>query len=62
MQKKGSILFVIVGSILSLTIVTGLVLSIVSITSTVSTNNRQASEYRERLVEDINLKTKLRKL
>ena len=53
MQKKGSILFVIVGSILSLTIVTGLVLSIVSITSTVSTNNRQASEYRERLVEDI---------
>ena len=53
MQKKGSILFVIVGSILSLTVVTGLVLSIVSITSTVSTNNRQASEYRERLVEDI---------
>ncbi len=52
-RKKGSILYVIVGAILILVILTGLVITISSVVSNINTNAEQTMAYRNRLLEDI---------
>ncbi len=51
-KKRGSIQSVIVGVILAAVIVTGLVIAISSVVSTVNTTNEQTAAYRSRLLED----------
>ncbi len=52
-KKRGSLMTVIVGSILLAVIITAVLIEVFSVSSTVSTNASQTAAYRERLVQDI---------
>ncbi len=56
--KKGSMLYLLVGVIVCIVIVTGLVVAVSAITNTISANGEQTEAYRARLLEDI--KTELK--
>ncbi|MCR4705798.1 MAG: cache domain-containing protein [Lachnospiraceae bacterium] len=57
-KKRGSLMYTIVGAILASVIVTGVVISVFSITNTIKTNDEQSDTYGTRLLEDI--KTELK--
>ena len=57
-KKRGSLLVIIVGSILGAVLITSISLEIFAITSTLKTNATQSEVYRSRLLEDI--KTELK--
>ncbi len=57
-KKKGSLMYLIMGVIMTAVIITGVVIEIFSVSSTISTNATQAEAYRNRLLEDI--KTELK--
>ncbi|MCR5785506.1 MAG: methyl-accepting chemotaxis protein [Eubacterium sp.] len=52
-KQNGSLMTVIVGSLLLAVILTAVLIEVFSVTSTISTNTKQTSAYRERLLEDI---------
>ena len=52
-KKRGSLLYIIVGSIILSVLITSVVIEIFSISSTLSTNAAQTEAYRSRLLEDI---------
>ena len=52
-KKRGSLLYIIVGSIILSVLITAVVIEIFSISSTLSTNAAQTEAYRSRLLEDI---------
>ncbi len=57
-KKRGSLLYVIVGVIVASVVLTGVIIEIFSVVSTINTNASQTEAYRTRLLEDI--KTELK--
>ena len=57
-KKRGSLLTVIVAVIVAAVVITGVIIEVFSITSTLTTNKDQTAAYRSRLLEDI--KTELK--
>ncbi|MCR5273295.1 MAG: cache domain-containing protein [Lachnospiraceae bacterium] len=57
-KKRGSLMTVIIGSILLAVILTAVLIELFSVTSTISNNEVQTAAYRERLLEDV--KTELK--
>ncbi|MCR5468419.1 MAG: cache domain-containing protein [Lachnospiraceae bacterium] len=57
-KKRGSLMTVIVGSILLAVIITAALIEVFSISNTVSFNNTQTEAYRERLLDDIKAELK----
>ncbi|MBE5859293.1 MAG: HAMP domain-containing protein [Butyrivibrio sp.] len=51
-KKKGSLLYVIVAVIIGAVVVTGLIIELFTINSTIATNREQTEAYRSRLMED----------
>ncbi len=52
-KKRGSLMTVIVGSILLAVVITAILIEVVSVMGTVSINETQSEAYRERLMQDI---------
>ncbi len=51
-KKRGSLLYLLIAVIAGAVILTGIVIEIFTITSTISTNKQQSETYRERLMQD----------
>ena len=56
--KKGSLKIVIIATVLLAVIITGVIIEVFSVTSTISINSSQAQAYRDRLMEDQQLELK----
>jgi len=57
-KKKGSLLYVIVAVIIGAVVVTGLIIELFTINSTIATNREQTEAYRSRLMEDQQMELK----